>query len=180
MKATKKNVPAIATWAGLALLVIAANLSAPAPGWITPLAWLIFGTGIGIQISLAPNDSPYKQASAMVLLALFVMADYLFSPLDSGPVFLLITKPSLAHLILPRPFHVLVIVYLGSLCVFLNIKIERLKSEIADQNQRYTDLLDTLAGRKTLDMFTLTEVLNIDIERLADDIRDRARQLKPQ
>lgn len=180
MKATKKNVPTIAIWAGMALLVIAANLGGPAPSWLTLPAWLIFGAGIGIRISMAPNDSPYKQASAIVLLALIVMADALLSPLESGPVFLLITQPSVAHLVLPRPFYVLVIVYLGSLCVFLNIKIQRLQSDMADQKQRYTDLLDNLAGRKKLDMFTPTEVLSIDIEHLDGDIRDRARHSKPQ
>jgi hypothetical protein len=164
MKPTKENVPTIATWAGLTLLVIAANLSAPAPGWLTLSAWLIFGTGIGIRISLAPNDSPYKQASIMMVFPLVIMVDPLFSPIDCSPVHLLITEPSLAHLFLPRPFHVLVIVYLSLLCVFLNIKIQRLQSDIVDQKQKYADLLDTLAGRKTLDMFTPTEVLNIDIE----------------
>ena len=179
MKATKEKVPIIAIWSGLALLVIAANLSAPAPGWITLPAWLIFGMGIGIRISSAPNDSPYKQASAIMVFPLVLMMDYLFSPIGSSPVFLLITQPSLAHLFLPRPFHVLVIVYLASLCVFLNIKIEHLQSDIVDQKRRYTDLLDTLAGRKSLDMFTPAEVLNIDIERLAGEIRNRAYQAKP-
>jgi len=179
MKATKENVPIIATWLGLALLVIAASLSAPAPGWITLLAWLIFGIGIGIRISSAPNDSPYKQASAITVFSLFLMMYYLFIPIGSSPAFLLITQPSLAHLFLPRPFHVLVIVYLASLCVFLNIKIEHLQSDIVDQKRRYTDLLDTLAGRKSFDIFTPAEVLNIDIERLAGDIRDRAHQVKP-
>jgi hypothetical protein len=61
----------------------------------------------------------------------------------------------------------------------LNIKIEHLQSDIVDQKRRYTDLLDTLAGRKSLDMFTPAEVLNIDIERLAGDIRNRAYQAKP-
>jgi hypothetical protein len=135
--------------------------------------------GIGIRISSAPNDSPYKQASAITVIPLIVMIDFLFIPIGSSPVFLLITEPSLAHLFLPRPFHVLVIIYLASLCVFLNIKIERLQSDIVDQKRRYTDLLDTLAGRKSIDMFTPAEVLNIDIERSAGDIRDRAHQVKP-
>jgi len=172
MKVTKENVPTVATWTGLALLVIAASLNAPVPGWLTLPGWLIFGTGIGIRISRAPNDSPYKQAFGGMLLSLFFMADLLLSPVGSSPVFLLVTEPSLAHLLLPRPFHALVIVYLGLLCVFLNIKIERLQGEMADQGRRYTDLRDTLAGRKTLDMFTPIEVLDIDIERLAGDIRD--------
>jgi hypothetical protein len=167
MRVTKENVPTIAMWAGLALLVIAASLSAPVPGWLTLPSWLIFGTGIGIRISRAPNNSPYKQAFGGMLLSLFFMAGLLLNP-----VFLLFTEPSLAHLLLPRPFHALVIVYLGLLCVFLNIKIERLQGEMVDQERRYTDLRDTLAGRKTLDMFTPTEVLDIDIERLAGDIRD--------
>ena len=179
MKATKDNVPIIAIWSGLGLLVIAANLSAPASGWLILPAWLIFGTGIGIRISSAPNDSPYKQASFMMVFPLVIMVDPLFIPIDSSPVHLLITEPSLAHLFLPRPFHVLVIVYLSVLCVFLNIKIERLQSDIVDQKRRYTDLLDTLAGRKSIDMFTPAEVLNIDIGRLAGDIRDRAHQVKP-
>jgi|GEM_PF-4080276 len=172
MKVTRENVPTIATWTGLALLVIAANLSAPAPSWLILPAWLIFGTGISIQISLAPKDSPYKQASIMMLVPLFFMTDYLFSPIDRSPVFLLITEPSLAHLFLPRPFHVLVIIYLSLLCAFLNIKIQRLQHDMMDQRQKYGDLRDTLAGRKTLDMFTPTEVLEIDIERLSGDIRD--------
>jgi hypothetical protein len=152
VKASKTNVLTIATWAGLALLVIAASLSGPAPGWLTLPAWLIVGTGIGIRISLAPNDSPYKQATGVMFIALLLMAGYLFSPINSGPVTLLITEPSLAHLFLPRPFHVLVIVYLSLLCVFLNIKIQRLQSDMVDQKQRYADLRDTLAGRKTPDM----------------------------
>jgi hypothetical protein len=138
MKVTKENFPTIATWAGLTLLVIAANLSAPAPGWLTLPAWLIFGAGIGIRISLAPNDSPFKQASIMMFVPLLVMAGY-FSPIDSGPGFLLITEPSLAHLFLPRPFHVLVIVYLSLLCFFLNIKIERLQRDMVDQKQKYAN-----------------------------------------
>lgn len=132
MKVTIENVPTIATWAGLALLVIAASLSAPAPGWLTLPGWLIFGTGIGIRISRAPDDSPYKQAFGVMLLPLFLMGESLLSPVGSSPVFLLVTEPSFAHLFLPRPFHVLVIVYLGLLCVFLNIKIQRLQSDMVD------------------------------------------------
>jgi len=140
MKITKGNVATIATWAGLSLLVIAANLSAPPPGWLTLPAWLILSVGVGIRFSSAPNDSPYKQASAITLIALVVMVDSLFSPIDRSPVFLLVREPSLAHLILPRPFHALVIVYLSSLCVLLNIKVQRLQSAMVDQKQRYTDL----------------------------------------
>jgi hypothetical protein len=136
MKVTKENVPTIAIWAGLASLVIGANLSAPPPRWLTVPAWLILGAGIGVRISAAPNDSPYKQASAVLILPQIGMANSL-----SGPVFLLATEPSLAHLFLPRPFHVLAIVYLSVLCVLLSGKIQRLQSDMVDQKQRYADLL---------------------------------------
>ena len=172
MKITIQSVPTIATWVGLALLVIAANFSTPAPGWLTLPAWLILGTGIGIRISQARDDSPYKRAFGVMLLSRFFMVDFLLGPVGSSPVSLLVTEPSLAHLFLPRPFHALVIVYLGLLCVFLNIKIQGLQGKIEEQQRSYADLRDTLAGRKMLDMFTPTEVLNIDIERLARDISD--------
>jgi hypothetical protein len=137
MKVTTENIPTIATWVGLALLVIAANFSTPPPGWLTLPAWLIFGAGIGIRISLLPANNPYKQASAVTLLSLLFMANFL-----GGPVFLLITEPSIGHLFLPRPFHVLVIVYLSLLCVFLNAKIQRLQSHTIEEEQRHADVHD--------------------------------------
>jgi hypothetical protein len=168
MKVTEESVATIATWTGLALLVIAANLSSP-PWELTLPAWLIFGTGIGIRISRAPEDDPYKRAFFVMAIPLVIL---LPASAFGRDFFLLLTHPSMAHLVMPRPFLVTAILYLGLACVFLNIKIQRLQRDMVDQKQRYADLLDTLAGRKTLDMFTPTEVLNIDIERLAGDIRD--------
>ncbi len=137
MIVSKQNVLTIVTWLGLALLVIGASLRASAPGWLTLLALLIFGTGICVRIGLTPNNSPYKQAFGVMLLSLFFMADSLLHP-----VVLLVTEPSLAHLFLPRPFYALLIIYLSLLCVFLNIKIQRLQNDTVDQEQRRADLRD--------------------------------------
>jgi hypothetical protein len=46
--------------------------------------------------------------------------------------FLLLTHPSMAHLVMPRPFLVAAILYLGLVCVFLNIKIEGLVGQIKE------------------------------------------------
>ena len=45
---------------------------------------------------------------------------------------LLLIKPSMAHLFMPRPFLVAVILYLGIACVFLNGEIENLAGEIRE------------------------------------------------
>jgi hypothetical protein len=45
---------------------------------------------------------------------------------------LLLTHPSMAHLVMPRSFLVAAILYLGVVCVFMNIKIENLVSKIRE------------------------------------------------
>lgn len=171
MKVTEENLVRIPTWAGIALLVIAANLSKPPSDWLILPAWLILAVGTYFWASRDPEHSPYKQAFIMTFAALVLVAAS-YRSLGDNPFLLLFTEPSLAHLFRPRPFYVLVIIYLGLVCVFLNIKIQRLERDIVDWRQRYASLRDTLAGKKALDIFTPTEVLNLDIERLAGEIRD--------
>ena len=72
MKVTEENVAKVATWVGLALLVIAANLSRP-PWEFTLPAWLIFGAGIGIRIGRTPKDNPYRQALILMALPLMII-----------------------------------------------------------------------------------------------------------
>ena len=126
MKVTEENVATIATWAGLALLVIAGNFSRP-PWELTLPAWLIFCTGIGIRISRTPADNPYKRAFIMMALPMIIL---LPASAFGRDFFLLLTHPSMAHLVMPRPFLVAAILYLGLACVFMNIKIDDLVSQI--------------------------------------------------
>ena len=100
MKVTEENVAAIATWIGLTLLVIAANLSRP-PWELTLPAWLVFCTGIGIRISRAPEDNPYKRAFGVMALLMVILVP---ASAFGRDFVLLLTPPSMAHLVMPRSF----------------------------------------------------------------------------
>jgi hypothetical protein len=126
MKVTEKSVATIATWTGLALLVISAKFDSPPDVLILP-GWLIFCTGIYIRISRVPKDNPYKQAFIVMAIPMFILASA-----SDRDFILLLTHPSMAHLVMPRPFLVAAILYLGLACVFFNIKIEGLVSQIKE------------------------------------------------